>query len=315
MQIDHTGNGRPIRSPIRTKARPHAHNEVLRHPAAFALRVLKAFRANQGYLLAGAIGYNALLSIVPLLILILVLLTHFVDQAELLATLGRYLDLVAPGQSKVIVDGLALFLSHRDVIGWVLVVTLIFFSSLAFTVLENAMSVIFFHRVAIRRRRFLVSALIPFCYILLLGIGLLIVTFVSGELIAMGRESIDLFGHSRSLAGFSVFLLYFIGVAGEILILTSIYIVMPVGRPSWRHALIGGVTAGVLWELTRHVLVWYFSTLSQVNVVYGSFAATIVVLLSLEIAALVLLLGAQVIAEYERTVHGLGGTAKPLKTD
>jgi YihY family inner membrane protein len=311
MQIDHTSDGRPIR----TKARPHPHDDVLKHPAAFALRVLKAFRANQGYLLAGAIAYNALLSIVPLLILVLIVLTHFVDQAQLLTTLARYLELVAPGQSKAIVDGLTLFLSHRYVIGWVLVVTLVFFSSLAFTVLENAMSVIFFHRVAIRRRRFLVSALIPFCYILLLGVGLLLVSFVSGELVAMGRESVDVFGRAHSLAGFSVFLLYIIGVAGEILILTSIYIVMPVGPPSWRHALIGGVTAGLLWELTRHVLVWYFSTLSQVNVVYGSFAATIVVLLSLEIAALVLLIGAQVIAEYERSVRGLGGAAKPLKTD
>ena len=177
------------------------------------------------------------------------------------------------------------------------------------------MSVIFFHRVAIRRRHFVVSALIPFCYILLLGIGLLVVTFVSGALEAMGRETIDVFGHARSLVGISVFLLYLVGVVGEILILTSIYMVMPVGRPSWRHALIGGVTAGLLWELTRHVLVWYFSTLSQINVVYGSFATAIVVLLSLEIAALVLLLGAQVIAEYERTVRGLSDrAAQPIKT-
>lgn len=68
---------------------------VLKHPAAFALQTLKAFRANQGLLLAGAVAYYALLSLVPLLVLI------------------------------------------------------IFFSSLAFTVLENAMSVIFVHRVAI----------------------------------------------------------------------------------------------------------------------------------------------------------------------
>ena len=312
MQIDHTGGGH---GPTWTKPHLRPHDEVLSHPWAFALRVLKAFRANQGYLLAGAIAYNALLSIVPLLILILIVLTHFVDQTELLATLGRYLKVVVPAQSDAIVDGLALFLSHRDVIGWVLVVTLAFFSSLAFTVLENAMSVIFFHRVAIRRRHFFVSALIPFCYILLLGIGLLAVTFVSGALVAMGQESIEVFGRAQSLASISVFLLYLIGVAGEILILTSIYIVMPVGRPSWRHALIGGVTAGLLWELTRHVLVWYFSTLSQVNVVYGSFATTIVVLLSLEIAALVLLLGAQVIAEYERTVRGIpAGPAQRLKT-
>jgi uncharacterized BrkB/YihY/UPF0761 family membrane protein len=75
---------------------------------------------------------------------------------------------------------------------------------------------------------------------------------------------------------------------------------MPVGRLALRHALIGGATAALLWEATRHALVWYFSTLSMVNLVYGSFAAAIAVLLSLEAGAIILLLGAQVIAEYER---------------
>jgi uncharacterized BrkB/YihY/UPF0761 family membrane protein len=40
--------------------------------------------------------------------------------------------------------------------------------------------------------------------------------------------------------------------------------------------------------------------MSQVQVVYGSLTTSIVVLLSVELAAIVLLLGAQVIAEYER---------------
>jgi membrane protein len=76
--------------------------------------------------------------------------------------------------------------------------------------------------------------------------------------------------------------------------------VMPVGRLSFRHALAGGVTATVLWEIVRRLLAWYFATLSMVNVVYGSLASSIGVLLSFEAAALVLLVGAQVIAEFER---------------
>jgi len=47
---------------------------VLKHPGAFALQVIKAFRANQGLLLAGAVAYYTLLSIVPLLILIVIAL-------------------------------------------------------------------------------------------------------------------------------------------------------------------------------------------------------------------------------------------------
>jgi YihY family inner membrane protein len=98
-------------------------------------------------------------------------------------------------------------------------------------------------------------------------------------------------------------LLYLVGVAGEVLVVTAIYLVMPVGRVSWRHALIGGVTACVLWEFTRHMLVWYYTTPSQIQVVYGSFAAAIAILLSVEIAAIFLLFGAQVIANYERDLH------------
>src|SRR5215472_9711367 len=189
---------------------PRRAEHLLKRTGAFTLRVLKGFRANQGYLLASAVAYNTLLSILPLLILMLIVLTNFVDEHGLMDTLGRYVDLVVPGQADAIMDGLRLFLEHRNLIGWVLVATIIFFSSLAFTVLENAMSVIFFHRVAIRRRHFMISALIPFCYIFVLGIGLMLVTFVAGALRAMGQGSIAFLGQVHSLVGISGFLLYLI---------------------------------------------------------------------------------------------------------
>lgn len=273
---------------------------VVAHPGTFVRRVLQGFKTNQGLLLAGAVAYYALLSVVPLLILTVIALSHFVDQHELLTTLGHYLEWLLPGQSGAVIEELANFLQHQDVIGWVLLGTMLFFSSLAFTVLEKAMSVIFLHRFAVRRRRFVVSALLPYCYILSLGFGLLIMTFVAGGIQAMARDTIHFLGWDWSLEGVSGVLLYLLGFCGEILLLTSIYMVMPVGRLWWRHALVGGVTAAVLWEITRRVLVWYFSTLSKVSVVYGSLTTAIVVLFSLEIAATLLLFGAQVIAEYEK---------------
>lgn len=274
--------------------------QILRHPVGFAWRTLKGFRANQGLLLAGAVAYYALLSIVPLLILIVIALSHVVAQRELLQTLQRYLEWLVPGQSAAVVGELANFLAHRDVMGGVLLVTMLFFSSLAFTVLENAMSVIFVHRAGVRRRHFLISAILPYLYILSLGIGMLLATLVAGSLQAIGQQHVELFGRTWALSGVSGVLLYLLGLVGEILMLTSVYLVMPIGRLRLSHALVGGVTAALLWEITRHALVWYFATLSQVNVVYGSLTTAIVVLLSLEIAATLLLFGAQVIAEYER---------------
>jgi YihY family inner membrane protein len=288
-----------------------AAQHVLRHPGAFLVQTLKAFRANQGLLLAGAVAYYALLSIVPLLILTVIALSHFIDQRELLATLGRYLEWLVPSRAPAIVSELANFLDKREGIGWLLLATMIFFSSLAFAVLESAMSVIFLHRVVTRKRRFVFSVLIPYVYILSLGIGLLLVTLVAGSLQAVGKESVELFGRDWSLHGVSGLLLYLLGFAGEVFVLTSVYLVMPVGRLAWRHALIGGITAAVLWEITRHVLVWYFATLSQVTVVYGSLTTAIVVLLSLELGATLLLFGAQVISEYERIGHAAAMEAEP----
>jgi len=276
--------------------------QCLAHPRAFAWRVLCGFRANQGLLLAGAIAYYALLSIVPLLILSVIALSHLIPEHELLETIGRYLAWLVPGQSNAVVTELRSFLDHRDVVGWVLLLTMLFFSSLAFAVLENALSVIFVHRIVDRRRSLVMKLLLPYIYVACLALGLLLVTMVAGGLENLGEYSLDLFGREFSLGRFSSLLLYLLGLVGETVLLTSIYVVMPAGRLDLRHALLGAVSAVLLWELTRHVLVWYFATLSQVGVVYGSMTAAIVVLLSLELGATLVLLGAQVIAEYERLV-------------
>jgi YihY family inner membrane protein len=262
--------------------------------------VLRDFRANQGLLLAGAVAYYALLSLVPVLVLIVIALAHVMDSQLLVATITEYLDFIVPGYADTVAEQLRLVLAHRDLIGGVLLVSMLFFSSLAFTVLENAMSVIFLHRVAIRRRHFLISAVLPYLFILFLGIGLLAATVVSGRLAVLATRDVALLGVSHSLEFLSTWLLYLVGVVGEVLVVTAIYMVMPVGRVSLRHALIGGVTACLLWEITRHVLVWYYATLSQIQVVYGTFATAIAVLLSVEVAAIFLLFGAQVIANYER---------------
>ena len=273
---------------------------VLKSPGSFLWSVLKQFKKNQGLLLAGAVAYYALLSIVPLLILLVIALSHFVDQALLLTTLARYLEWLVPGQSSAVIGELRDFLATGAVIGWLLLATMLFFSSLAFTVLENAMSVIFLHRIQIKKRRYIVSAVLPYLYILCLGLGVLIVTMVSGNLQLMGQDSLGVLGREWSLQGLSGVLLYLLGLGGEIFVVSSVYMVMPTGRLKWKHALIGGATAALLWEVTRHIIAWYFKTLSQVSVVYGSLTTAIIVLFSLEIGATLLLLGAQVISEYER---------------
>ncbi|MCU0591317.1 MAG: YihY/virulence factor BrkB family protein [Desulfobacterales bacterium] len=284
---------------------------LLRRVGGFTLRVLRNFHGNQGLLLAGAVAYYTLLSIVPLFTLILVGLSHFLNEEQLIQSIARNLDLLVPGYADSLANQVRMFLARRHLVGAVGFVIMLFFSSMTFSVLESTMAVIFSHRKRSLRRPFFISAIIPYVYILLTGFGLLLVTLISGMLDALEHQQMLLLGYEISLKGSSKVLLYLMGMGGMVLMLTSFYLVMPVGRISFRHALSGAITAAVLWEFIRRLLVWYYSRLSLVNLIYGSLATTVVALLSIEVAVIILLLGAQVISEFDRHRYEASGNGPP----
>jgi YihY family inner membrane protein len=275
---------------------------ILQRPGKFLWRVLVGFKRNQGLLLAGAVAYYTLLSVIPMLALLLVGLSHFIEEEQLYNTILSNLKLVIPAYAESVTGQIWGFLARRQLVGIIGILFMLFFSSMAFTMLENAMAIIFSHRARKHRRHLLISAIIPYAYILLLGLGLLIITIVSGALGALSDKHLILLGWDLSLAGTSRLMVYLSGMAGMVVLLTSLYLFMPLGRIPVRYALAGGVTAAVLWEIIRHMLVWYYSNISLVNVIYGSLATAVVTLLSIEIAVIILLLGAQVIAEFEHSI-------------
>jgi len=268
----------------------------------FLVSVWGDFRRNQGFLLAGAIAYYTLLSIVPLSVLALIVLSHFIDKGLLFQTLSTYIEMMIPGYAATLTEQVRVFLEHDKSVGIFVFLVMLFFSSIAFTVLESAMTVIFSHRVRTRRRHYLLSAVIPYIYIFLIGLGVLLVSFIAGAIETHHGRPLVIFGKDLNLEGTAIVALYVIGILGEVLLLTSFYLVMPGVRITFRHALMGGMIATVLWEITRRVLVWYYAVLSSVNLIYGSFATSVVALLSIEAIAIIILLGAQVIAELERRI-------------
>ncbi len=277
----------------------------------FLLRVVRGFMRNQGLLLSGAVAYYTLLSIVPLSILALIVLTNFIEERQLILTLSMYLEMLIPGYAATLTEQVQAFLEHRKAVGFIGFLGMLFFSSTAFSTLENAISVIFFQRVRIQRRKFFISAIIPYVYIFVMGLGIILVSFIVGAIETLESGDWTIHGWSLNLGDATWVALYILGIVGEVLMFTSIYLVMPVIRVRFRHALIGGITAAVLWEITRRALIWYYATISTVNVIYGSITITVVALLSIEVVAVILLLGAQVIAELEHNPDESAGEEQP----
>jgi YihY family inner membrane protein len=264
----------------------HPHVGPARQYLQFAYRVLRNFLRNHGILLAGGVGYNVLLSAVPMLALMAVLLTRVVNEEQLLEVMAVQAQHFAPAHANLLLDAVRAFMASRDIIGLVGLPVMLFFSSFAFRMLEDSIAIIF-HRPDNPRRSFWMSAFLPYAFILILGAGLLALTLVF--------SLVNAFYEAPGL------ILYLISFVGVFILFSAIYKVLPIVHVSPRRAIVGGLVAAILWEATRLLLMYYFLNISVVNVVYGSLATIIVILISLEIASIILLLGAQVIAELERS--------------
>ncbi len=270
----------------------------------FASRVLRDFfLRNHGLLLTAAVAYNMMLSLIPLSAVLVVIFSHFINESLLIETIIAEVSLLAPGFVPTLTEVLTGFLRTRELIGWLGGISLLLFSSLAFRVMEDAIAIIFNRPLPTLKRKFWVSALMPYLFILIVAGGLIGITAVNAVIDAQDQRNHSFLGIDALLHQHVNHIIYLTGVLGLVLLFTLFYKIMPVARVSFRRALVGGLTATILWEIVRHLLVSYYTKVSVVNVLYGSMATIIIVLLTLEAVALILLLGAQVIADLQRSAN------------
>jgi YihY family inner membrane protein len=264
----------------------------LRDAYGFVRRVLHEFFANGCVTLAGSVAYNGLLSVIPLFLVAAALFARFVDRERFIAVAVREIGQVIPPDLAEPLTGTLRALLEVPHTGGILgFVSLVFFSTFAFRTLQHAFDLIFRHRRDTHEPRpVLASMVVSLLYVLAIGFASL--------LQAIAIVSLDRFpllaAHVPRWAGVG-------GLIGMILLLTSIYLFLPFGKGSVRTALIGATFAAIAWEAVQFGFVWYMRNVSEVNLIYGSMAAVIVVLVTLELAAAIVLLGAQIIAEIEKS--------------
>ena len=269
---------------------------------AFVRRVFRRFYRRNGLLFASAVAYNTMLSIVPLLGLALVTASLVVDAETIQRLVDAEIAQVLPGSGEPIKRAFASFVEQRAAATGISIVVLIIFSALAFRSLDEAISAMFDapehhpqgqHRFA--------ELIIPLAYVALVAVGIIILTVITVGLDMLPEEGFSILGTHFTLAAayeYTVRILTFIAMVA---MLASFYRVMPDVHVRMRHAVPGGFVAAVFWELFRQILVWYFANVSLVGVIYGSLTTVVVLLLSFEAFALIVLIGAQVIAEIDRS--------------
>jgi len=138
--------------------------------------------------------------------------------------------------------------------------------------------------------------------------GVAVVLVFIGALPAVGCSFLIVFG-ARLLPGgrltgwgavLSVSLRYLVAIACVVLITGMVYYVGPNRPMKLKSAWPGAVAATGLWALLTSAFGWYVRNLANYNVMYGSIAAVIVLLVWMYLLAVIGLFGCEFNAERER---------------
>ena len=119
---------------------------------AFTRRVARRFVLHHGLLLASAIAFDSLLSVVPLLALSLVLLSLVLDPSAVATLISLQLESMLPGAIEPVIRAYATFLERREAAGSLGAVGLLVFGTMAFRTIRDAIAIIFDGSMARRPR-------------------------------------------------------------------------------------------------------------------------------------------------------------------
>jgi len=264
-------------------------------------RLSDAYGTHQCSLMACACAYCAILSVVPLLVVGVAALGYFLggsDNAlqQVLTASRRY----APVDPAFIKETLLHVLQDRKLIGVFGIVGLIYGAHQTFLAMQPAMNIIW---VAPETRHWLrqrfVAVIATFITLILLGADLTATTCIA--LISQYN--------STFLPGLTEARLLRLALNISPMLLTTIlfatlYQILPARAVPIRAALVGAAVAALFWQLLKVGFAYSLVYVHTYDRLYGSLSGVVILVVWIYYSMAILLLGAEIAADYEFTRHG-----------
>lgn len=256
-----------------------------------ALATQRLFLAN-GTEWAAALSYYAVLSMFPLLLAAVSVASYLVEPMWAVKEVTAFAGDFLPEGSRLIRTTILGLYHSRGTTSLLSLGTLLWTGSRVFAALTTALNVAFDveETLTVPARlafEMVLTVTLGFLFVLALTVGYLFRFFwVAGELDARHPELPQLL-----VAG-----------ARAVLLLASftlIYRVVPRGKQSWRACLVGACAATLLFLLARPMFVAYVRHFSGWNLIYGSLAIVIGLLVWAWLVALITLFGGELAAHVQ----------------
>ena len=256
------------------------------------VRTVKELGNDDGSHMAAGVAYYAFLSLFPLMLGLIALLSLFLESDrvndELFDFFGTYLPAATELEENI--DGIR---NQRGALGILSILGLFWTGSAVFGAISRAVNRAWdVHQ----DRPFYIAK--PRQLAMAVGVGLLFLLSMSTT------TALQFLGGILENAGVNLvtrILPFFFTLA----IFLAIYKFIPNTRTFWRYIWPGALLAAVLFELGKSMFVYYLDNFSNPELVYGSLGSVIALLGWIYISAFILILGAEFASEYGRMRAGV----------
>jgi len=255
--------------------------QALRGSWEFCVAMVQRFREERATQTAGSLTYTTLLSMVPLVTVVLAVSTAFPVFNHAIDSLQEFIvDNVLPDTPGIdaITSQIDSFTRNAGRLTAIGIAGFLVTSVMVMLTVDNALNRIF----RVQRRRSVLQNVVVYWAVLSLG-PVLIGASLSGSMFLVRLLGPDFAGQTvlRALP------LVFTCAA-----LTMLYGIVPARRIELHHALIGGILAGIAFEIAKRGFGMYLAQVPTYTLIYGAFATIPIFLVWLYMSWLVVLGGA-----------------------
>lgn len=281
-------------------------------------RALRSFQAHQGLQSAAAIAFHLVFSFIPLSTVLLAALGFLLRDPDQRQRVLEYVLTALPLQSDAMVHDSILGLSQRSGTLTVLgLLGLVWAASGLFGAIRVAFNVAWSVQ---SRRRYIMDKLFDIVAVIALG-GLLTVSLVGTVMIHI-LQTLSRMQSGALLPQPLQMLFTALGLAIPAAVSFVLFLLLYRYIPSVKHRLEevwpGALLAALLFELAKHGFALYVAHLSSYQAMYGALGAVMLIMLWTQISAIILLLGAELAAQYSsmkrerpRQLKATGASVKP----
>lgn len=271
--------------------------EPVRNAYGYIKQVLHEYSADNGSLVAAAVSFYVFLSLIPMLLLAVAVMAFFIGSpdraaAVLQSKLQGYASFGAQGESAI-KQIIHTVVSGRSAATGIGVIALLWSGTSLITTLEEAVNVMCDVR---ERRSFLMRRLVAILMFVVIAVLLGTAIGVTAATTAIRESNIPIFGAKGHMPVFWVITGYLVSLSLTIAAFTAAYKILPYAPIPLRSALLGGVIAGVLWEIAKILFSYYVTHFANYNKIYGSLGGIILILIWINYTSAITLLAAEIIA-------------------